>query len=193
MDTILARISRKLSALRAADKNFEVRGAADHRYRINPPLRASSMIAFERRLRIDMPEDYRAFLLGLSNGGAGPDCGLCRLDLNTDAPLAESFPISTQKAQAALARSDQSDDDLEKCYGTIPGWLVISDERCVDGMGIVVTGEQRGLIWGVDAYDHLHVQLGREGGQLTFLAWYEEWLDERLEPRTLGRWQELDL
>jgi hypothetical protein len=47
-------------------------GVKYHQFRLGPPLRPPEIEAFEQEHQIHLPEDYRAFLLEVGNGGAGP-------------------------------------------------------------------------------------------------------------------------
>jgi len=52
----------------------------DHQYRLNPVLDEQAILTFEKRHNVRLPEDYRAFLLHVGNGGAGPYCGVLPLE-----------------------------------------------------------------------------------------------------------------
>ncbi len=76
----LERIPKKLLKLAAADEKRYVFGADSHKYRLNPCLTESAVARFETENRIQLPADYRAFLLQVGNGGAGPFFGMYRLE-----------------------------------------------------------------------------------------------------------------
>ena len=56
---MLARIQDKLAR------------AADRLGRLNPTLSESELTAFERDFRVTLPDEYRAFLLRVGDGGRG--------------------------------------------------------------------------------------------------------------------------
>jgi hypothetical protein len=73
---------------------------------------------------------------------------------------------------------DDDDEDDDEDWPPGPGFLPIAHHGCGVFDVIVVTGEQRGLIWWCDmqwgpVYDP-------SGRQLSFLDWYERWLDESI-------------
>ncbi|MEV5767605.1 SMI1/KNR4 family protein [Micromonospora sp. NPDC052213] len=63
----------RLAAHPGGDKVF---GAHAHRWTLEPPLRAEEMAELEGQLRVELPEEYRSFLLAAGRGGAGPTYGL---------------------------------------------------------------------------------------------------------------------
>ncbi|MGK5518726.1 SMI1/KNR4 family protein [Micromonospora sp. URMC 107] len=61
----------------AADPGAEgIFGARAHRWTLEPPLRAGELAELEGQLRVELPEEYRSFLLAAGRGGAGPAYGL---------------------------------------------------------------------------------------------------------------------
>jgi hypothetical protein len=54
----------------------EVFGADGHGFQMNPALPKSEAASFERDHNIALPLDYRQFLTGLGNDGAGPFYGV---------------------------------------------------------------------------------------------------------------------
>ncbi len=80
MDVIIAKLSR----LKQLDPRFEVFGAAAHEYTLNPPLSEIEIASVESKYRCRLPEEYRAFLLNIGNGGAGPFYGLFPLGMQDD-------------------------------------------------------------------------------------------------------------
>ena len=69
-------VLRLLGELDRRDRHRRVFGAGVHQYRLNPPLPASVVEAFEARHGVSLPEDYRRFITEIGNGGAGPYYGL---------------------------------------------------------------------------------------------------------------------
>jgi hypothetical protein len=49
------------------------------------PVTASELQAFEHRTSIQLPDEYREFMLSVGNGGAGPCYGVYRLGVHADA------------------------------------------------------------------------------------------------------------
>ena len=85
MELDSAHVRTVLARLRAAQP--QVFGADKHRFELNTPLPEAEVAAFEREYKVELPLDYRRFLTGLGNGGAGPFYGifpLGRMDNNSD-------------------------------------------------------------------------------------------------------------
>lgn len=68
-----------LEELARRDHKLELFGASAHRYQLNPPVRKDRLRRFEARWGFTCPPDYRAFLLELGDGGAGPGYGVLPL------------------------------------------------------------------------------------------------------------------
>jgi hypothetical protein len=51
-------------------------GVGGHQWRLEPPLTDDELAEVESQLGVDLPAEYRAFLLQVSRGGAGPAYGL---------------------------------------------------------------------------------------------------------------------
>jgi hypothetical protein len=72
------RIHEKLNSLRKADPKYWLFGAESHRYRLGPLVGEETLSSLEGRLSIDLPNEYRLYLLNVGNGGAGPGYGVMR-------------------------------------------------------------------------------------------------------------------
>ena len=51
-------------------------GANGHQWRREPPLTTDELAELESQLDVELPAEYRSFLLQVSRGGAGPAYGL---------------------------------------------------------------------------------------------------------------------
>src|SRR4051794_40138647 len=84
-----------LSELDRRDPKRKVFGASAHQYKLNPRLAVSIVEAFEDRHGLRLPDDYRAFITEVGNGGAGPHYGL--------------FPFGQQDDSFDLCSWDEGD------------------------------------------------------------------------------------
>ena len=73
-------IVTKLQKLKAQDIAFSIFGANTHKYNFNPILTEDEIFAFEQAYKINLPNEYRQFLMQVGNGGAGPFYGLYCID-----------------------------------------------------------------------------------------------------------------
>jgi SMI1 / KNR4 family (SUKH-1)/HEAT repeats len=187
-DDQIARIRSKLDQARDSDAQFEVFGSETHRYQLGDCLSAGSIEALEKRISVALPEDYRAFIEHIGNGGrpprqtgAGPYYGLDPVEaaLQMSASLTEPArirPEMTDQEWEALidppGADEMGDEEFEdRVFG---GLLRIGDQGCTYSYAIALNGDHRGRVVNLDddlgkpffAFEH------------NFLDWYERWLDE---------------
>ena len=178
-------IRQKLSALRQS-RDAAVFGAAHHGYALAPTLSEAEVKAFEERHRIVLPEEYRAFLTEVGNGGAGPDYGINPLGLDEwgdplegeafgslQRPFPGSLPVDTPGLQF-------SPEHL------LDGCLQIAHMGCALYVLLVVSGPLRDSLW-EDLRANgggLRPLLDEKGGRLGFGDWYLAWLRSPLRVST---------
>ncbi|NUT01948.1 MAG: SMI1/KNR4 family protein, partial [Hamadaea sp.] len=88
-------IHTRLAARQASDPDCTRFGARRHRHQLGPVLTEADVTRFEAEHGIVLPDTYRAFLLEVGNGGAGPDYGLFPLDgtgMRSDDRAERSWP-----------------------------------------------------------------------------------------------------
>jgi hypothetical protein len=125
----------RIEAIRAkfaaiVEREMRPFGFEAHQLRLLPTAKEEDVMAFEELYGLSLPEDYRAFLLGVGSGGAGPGYGLVPFDVSptyerTAFPpeaVAAPFPFT----EAKLIESEQSSEEVRDLSGT----LVLSDEGC---------------------------------------------------------------
>lgn len=69
-------VRERLARLASAPGADEVFGASSHRWKLEPPLSADELAEVETQLQVELPGEYRSFLLAAGRGGAGPTYGL---------------------------------------------------------------------------------------------------------------------
>lgn len=72
----LERMREKLITLRSLDPDLELFGAENHEYEMAPVWTQEDITQFEQKWRIELPEDYKVWLLHMGTGGTGPYYGL---------------------------------------------------------------------------------------------------------------------
>ncbi len=178
MKQTLQRVLAKLEQVR--NRGLTSFGSNTHKFRLNPPITETAVQKFERKHRIDLPEDYRAFLTLAGNGGAGPFYGLLPLERWGDAviedipdylampsPLRPHIPENVEWETALGCAFEELFQDT----------LALVHQGCAYYALLIVSGFHRGKV--------VYVDLDRCGTPYfvqdkTFIAWYERWLDELL-------------
>jgi len=202
-------IRKALIQLRETANPVQVFGAEVHGFQINPPLTEQAVRDFEERYRTALPAEYRSFLLEIGNGGAGPAYGLFRLGEMDNAfkhkrwrendgfigILSRPFPhtkpwndLSDEPDDAGLTEDEYEErlTDWERRYWNpenVNGAMPICHLGCAYRQWLVVCGPEVGNVWNDNRADRgglapLH-QRGRE--RVTFLQWYNDWLEEALQ------------
>ncbi|MCC6643349.1 SMI1/KNR4 family protein [Candidatus Peregrinibacteria bacterium] len=195
----LKSIKNKLEELRKKDKEMKIFGAGDdqffgtigHHYELNPVLSEEEILAVEKKLEIKLPEEYRAFIKELGNGGAGPAWGLFTLEKSypedeflKDYPHFCSMTCDYGDDYANGIRGQKLKDPyyMEVVDG-FGGFLKLSDYGHQMTAYMVVGGDQQvGKMWFLDEDgDQLKIAPMMKSGddwQVSFLDWYEGWLEE---------------
>lgn len=178
-------VERRLQSLAEQDPAFYRHGTQRHRYRLGPRLSAAQLERFEAQYGVELPASYRAFLLEVGDGGAGPYFGMFRhdgsdwndgwraLDEREPGFLATQFP-HTERFQPfpdvpACARHAPEQDFYDPCW--ITGSMVLAEFGCGAYFRLVVTGPARGQVW----FDDLGCDQGLTPGP-DFRDWYQNWL-----------------
>lgn len=193
LEAALKRIAEKLR--QAREQGAQPFGAEKHGMRLRPPLAPDDVAAVEARLGVALPEDYRAFVTRVGDGGAGPAYGVF--------PLADALHRSGVDRVPALLRlpyrhveryEPEEDDEWNAFWDRVAAggvgeaekreWALLERrgalELCDEGCGylhfLVVTGPARGTMWN----DGRGSGFGFAPLGVTFLEWYERWLDDVL-------------
>lgn len=193
MSDALERIESKLRRAVAMDaRPFGAETSGLHRA---PPLSPEAVTAVEARLGVALPEEYRAFITRIGDGGAGPAYGLFSLDEAVgEAELGVVPDLVALPFPHAAHYNPGKDDAVLELWNRVDagevneadadafdarlraGTLALCDEGCGYLHFLVVSGPARGTMW-IDsrASDAGFGPLG-----VTFLEWYERWLDDVL-------------
>lgn len=178
-------------------------------YDPNPPLLESELEAIESELGVRFPDDYRTFLTTIGDGGVGPGYGLLPVRKGIEERhvpiygLDEAFepPRSPRECldlcmpgmhlvtydgcayYTGLVVSGPAAGTMWSYVEVAPGWIPLLEDGCVDASGepYAIDGSDR------DAYVRLYEMMLRphnDGRRMSFLTWYESWLDRVLEQTT---------
>jgi hypothetical protein len=204
----LDRIKFKLNILKIQDSNYLLFGAAHHRYQLNPPLSMDTIRRFEALHDIKLPTGYVEFLSKIGNGGAGPFYGLeplenglftdldsknpdLLLNLHAEFPHTEAWNIDMPPESEDDALYDQQIEDYYQTYYDphhMNGALAICNYGCAVSIHLIVQGKEYGHIWTDDRSGNAGIYPSKELGndrRVTFLDWYERWLDRYLENKDI--------
>jgi uncharacterized protein (TIGR02996 family) len=196
---IQAKVARILTEATPPELELRSRGKPHIRSPLlpNPTLSETELVAFEAEYRVALPDEYRLFLRAVGNGGLGPGEGLLRLadavDRSHSRDLDTPFPFSLRQYLENPDRfyEERSTEEYQPWPGVL--CLVEIDPYCE--AYLVITGEDRGMVWGYgpincgwtpgcpasdldNKWDH--------GELRSFFRWYEDWLDDWLKPSVGG-------
>ncbi|MEV6073460.1 SMI1/KNR4 family protein [Nocardia sp. NPDC052001] len=163
-----------------------IHGAAVHRYEFAAPADPAALAAFEHRLGVGLPADYRAWITSVSDGGAGPMLGLFPLAQEAeDAAIDYASDFAFTPERPCPPADEDSESQWSKNIDMIHrGATFLADEGCGMYNLLVLRGPAAGQVWW-HSYEHaaalplLHPDT-RE--PLMFLDWYELWLARALDP-----------
>ena len=208
MGTEFDTIRDGLERLRNAKRKPKVIGAESHGFELHPRLSEAVVQKFEAKHRIQLPEDYRGFLIQLGNGGAGPFYGIFKLGEMDDSfeyqnwkeddgflgVLSQPFPhAEAWNDLTGQPEETDNEDEYEKAINAfdehywntilVNGAIPICHEGCALRDWLIVTGPESGHMWH-DAraeYGGLSpISIG-DTPRVSFLQWYANWLDEVLD------------
>jgi len=202
VEDLLRIVTPSLEELRQLDpKGARVFGAKRHRYVLHPPLEEEAVLRFERKHSIALPADYRAFVIELGNGGAGPYHGVFKLgEMDHNAgfkpwKLGESVGVPAKPfphdeawnlPQTDLERLQASEDDDETLliyWVAINGAIPLCHEGCALRDWLAVSGPEAGHVWHDATADFEGWSPCTLPGRrrVTFADWYLAWLDKALQ------------
>lgn len=196
-----------VARLRAADPGRSIFGANDHHFEFNEPIKEGKLIAWEREHQVELPAEYRAYLLGLGNGGAGPYYGVFPLgmwdgagreleafdnalgDLRAPFPHRDAWNLPAERFEPPEFENDDEEDAWNEMLDTeyfdpslVNGAIWISHHGCALRTMLVVTGSERGNVWADLRADYTGIapHVGDDGRHLGFGDWYMSWLEQCL-------------
>lgn len=185
----LVEIRSGLKRLKKKDKKLKVFGADSHKYK-SKKVSEKKLTAFEQTLGTKLPEEFRSFLIEIGRG-AGPDFGILKLKRMmqelaiwkkylSEQEAAKPFDFSNTDARELTEKKVKNEEEFyHKTLKTANGVLPIATEGCSFYFYLVLSGEQKGKVWGIDA-DGFNTMPAGLTKELSFLDWYEDWLDNSL-------------
>lgn len=138
------------------------------------PLPETELEIFEENNHLDLPGDYRKFLIQVGSGDQGPPaygfCGFGQWPSDFDQPwpdLSRPFPFTQPWVWEDGDKSEEGTEIDVHC-----GVLVLGTDGCAQYWALVVRGPDTGKIWMPCDVGIIPLRPA-----MTFLEWYEAWLD----------------
>jgi hypothetical protein len=181
-----------------AEASAKIRMASLIVTNLNPPLKEEDVASFEVRHAVELPPDYREFLLTIANGGVGPGCGLEKLgefsgtswdespglvgELQMPFPYTEKWNAKPIDDTLPIDEQYKQQDwywSAQHVHGAIP----ICDLGCGLRQLLIITGPERGSVWFDDRADWqgLYPDSKCDNRRVSFFEWYRNWADTELE------------
>ena len=143
---------------------------------------------------MELPRELTAFLQLVHGGGAGPGYGfIIGKDVTPLPRRARAFPFDSAVAQDLIRRrlaggadrwasalAPDEEEETDDYWPPGPGFVPVAHLGCGMFDVLVTVGEQRGFVWCIDTQKWCP-HFDPSGEQVTFLDWYEHWLDWALE------------
>lgn len=188
-----------LARLKARDPELKIWGAADdlffnypgHHHELLPVATEQEVSDTEQLLDIQLPEQYRAFITMLGNGGIGPAWGLYPLvtTFPSDEFLAEypdfcsmEFPFNEENVPIILDRIKANPDfKVALDDGGFGGYIKLNTYGHDMSAILVVSGEQYGKVWIMEDNISIVPLLKNVNGEMVigdFFDWYDEWITD---------------
>lgn len=195
----LQTIKEKILKLKEKDTFLSVFGANDdqysqtggHHYEMRPVLTEEMVKGMEDIMGIRFPEEYREFLKQISNGGVGPFWGLYPLEYAVPPPeyhkqnpdfCKTPFPYNQADADRILTiQKEQDIQYAEPIDRPLSGYIKLSNYGHAMYFILIVSGDQAGKVWFLNEEGAVSPLCDAQGRLMTFLDWYEKWLDDNLE------------
>ena len=115
-------IREGVAHLARLDRSLRVFGASGHRYKLCEPALPAIVAEIEQACQVELPSDYRYFMLSISDGGAGPNYGI--------------KPVS----QILRGCDPGKPFDISNCFGTnsCTGMISLTDNGCATSTNLIV-------------------------------------------------------
>ncbi|KAK2741520.1 hypothetical protein FQN55_008272 [Onygenales sp. PD_40] len=151
------------------------------------PLGWPAVHAFESENDITLPEPYRTFVAEIADGCSSgpPEWGLLPLRLGEEQTLddlATPFPLT----KPWMFETDPTwPEGLEPGTSLRTGLVELGTEGCGMDWFLVVTGQQRGMVWQLSEHGAMQcTELGYPRSRAGFMGWVRDWAERR------GWWDE---
>lgn len=209
-------IKAKLQALKQFDIDEQLFCAKNHHYQFLPTLSLAEITELEKTLNVTLPNDFKAFLHYLGNGGAGLGYGIfssekliscsdwyfdnaiakMAIPSKFDENLTEEewdntiYPYLFCEELESLGNFTPAQIDIihdERLGEFYSGFLYICTEGCEADWALIVSGKYAGRM----VYARSDYSKPILAPQKNFLDWYESWFEKAY--KTIDSLQQLKL
>jgi hypothetical protein len=160
------------------------------------PLSNVEISKIENKISTALPEDFRAFLENIGEGGSGPWCKLANhnnilasdMDYPDNGQLLPSNPFPLASAEF-LEFDDQMSEEAyvaaeDQFWGNKEDGLIrVGNFGCAIFINLIVSGPERGSLWVRDPNIHgvFPITLkNKPDSRVRVLDWFENWLDYQI-------------
>lgn len=201
-----AQMVQDLAMLRASvSMAFE---SDEAEFQCSAVMTEAEVLEFERAHAVRLPEEYRAFLMCVGKGGAGPgygvfDLGECDVGFDFRAwhegdgfvgtlrlpfPHAAAWNDLAGMPEDALCETDEAAYERQRAafeagyFAPLDGAIPICHLGCALRLWLIVSGPEAGHVWEDRRADFegLAPVQTRGGVRVSFYMWYRGWLDEEM-------------
>lgn len=201
-----AQIVRDLATLRASVSEAFASNADE--YQCSAVMTEAEVLEFERAHGVRLPEEYRAFLMCVGKGGAGPGYGVFDLGecdegfefrawhegdgfvgtLRLPFPHAAAWNDLSGMPEDALSDTDAEAYERQRgafeagYFAPQDGAIPICHLGCALRQWLIVSGPEAGHVWEDRRADFEGLSPLQMPGEerVSFFQWYRAWLDEEL-------------
>jgi len=201
-------IKNKLLKLKEKDQRLEIFGAGDdaysgtqgHHYTLKQVVPEETLAWMEGLIGVKFPEEYREFLKQVCNGVAGPFWGLFPIeaalppkdwfDKNPDF-FKKPFPYNNADGERIIKIKEEQDQNFsDNSQGVPASYITLSLYGHDWNIIMPLNGEQYGKVWyfshSNNAVSPIYKKVDNQYHVLTFLEWYEDWLERSLAPGAIS-------
>ncbi|MCX6848441.1 MAG: SMI1/KNR4 family protein [Verrucomicrobia bacterium] len=197
---------RDLDTLRASVSDAFESNAAE--FQCSAVMTEAEVLAFERAHAVRLPEEYRAFLMSVGKGGAGPGYGVFDLGecdegfdfrawhegdgfvgtLRLPFPHTAAWNDLTGMPEDELSETDEAAYEQQRAafeedyFAPLDGAIPICHLGCALRQWLIVSGPEAGHVWEDKRADYEGLSpLQTHGAErVSFYSWYRAWLDEEM-------------
>ncbi|MBK8253484.1 MAG: tetratricopeptide repeat protein [Polyangiaceae bacterium] len=147
-------------------------GASVHQYRWGKALAEEKIDDIEEEYGIEVPADYKAFLIHVAESGAGPYYGLLPFDAPEQLQSLKGEFKHTRRYNPDTDAMNEAELAAFEGDETVAGTIALAHMGCGYFSILVIRGPRAGSVWA----DVRSAGLGLIPTHNTFTEWYSDWV-----------------